>query len=137
MGMPRTGSRKVEVDGATYLWRVRGDSYSSRWFDASPIVLTLTCQRDEERPGRVLQVTLQSRHPPKDTPDYDGLHQATLYPSEVRQIIAHALSKGWDPSERGSAFGLQPRTRQPQPSHYEIVEPLNRRAAYRRIYRAC
>jgi len=137
MGMPRTGSRKVEVGGDTYLWRIRGDSYSRRWFEASPIFLTLTCQRGEERPGRVLQVTLQSRHPPKDTPDYDRLHQATLFPREVRQIIAHALSKGWDPSERGAAFELQSRARQPQPSHYEIIEPLIPHAVYCRIYQTC
>lgn len=68
MGMPRRGSRKVEIDGVTYLWRVRGDSYSRRWRGASPVKLTLTCQRDEECPGRVMQATLMSRNrTPKPT----------------------------------------------------------------------
>lgn len=124
MGIPRKGSRKVEVDGETFLWRVRGDSYSKQWKHASPIVLSLTCQRDEEDAGRVMQVTLRSLRPPRDTPDYEPTHKATLHPNEVRQIIVHALSKGWDPSERGSAFKLEPRDRQPELAQYEIVEPV-------------
>lgn len=124
MGMPRKGSRKVEVAGETYLWRVRGDAYSARWVSGlSPIILTLTCQRDEDNPGRVMQATLRSLNPPAGSPDIAEGHRATLTPGEVRQIIAHALSKGWDPSERGAAFELHPRLHQPQPAQYEIVEP--------------
>lgn len=124
MGMPRKGSRKVEVRGDSYLWRVRGDAYSERWTSGlSPIILTLTCQRDEENPGRVMQVTLRSRNPPDGDPDIAGGHRATLLTREVRQIIAHALSKGWNPSERGAVFELEPRQHQPQPAQYEIVEP--------------
>jgi hypothetical protein len=122
MGMPRKGSRKVEVDGATFLWRVRGDSYSRQWLGTSPVVLTLTCQRDDEKPGRVMQATLKSLNPPEDTPDYAPGHRATLHPADVEQIITHALSKGWDPAERGGAFELEPRAHQPRPAAYEIVQ---------------
>jgi len=125
MGMPRKGSRTLEVNGEQYLWRVRGDEYSKQWVSGlSPIHLTLTCQRDEEHPGRVMQVLLKSRNPPEEDPDIAEGHRATLNPSEVRQIIAHARSKGWDPSERGSAFQLLPRHKQPLPQQYDIVEPL-------------
>lgn len=120
--MPRKGSRRIEVNGDMYLWRVRGDEYSKQWVSGlSPVVLTLTCQRDEERPGRVMQVTLRSLDPNVGDPDIDASHQATLHPAEVRQIITHALSKGWDPSERGGAFHLEARDRQPEPAQYEIV----------------
>jgi hypothetical protein len=123
MGMPRKGSRKVEVDGDTFLWRISGDSYSRRWHSGlSPVSLLLTCQRDEERPGRVLQASLISRNPPADDPDYAPGHRATLYPADVRQIIAHAVSKGWDPSGRGAAFELEPCDRQPEPPMYKIVK---------------
>jgi len=122
MGMPRKGSRRIEVNGDTYLWRVRGDDYSKRWVSGlSPVMLTLTCQRDEERPGRVMQVTLRSLNPNVGDPDLDPIHQATLHPEEVRQIITHALSKGWGPSERGGAFHLKAQERQPEPAQYEIV----------------
>ena len=123
MGMPRKGSRQVEVDGDTFLWRISGDSYSRRWHSGlSPVSLKLTCQRDGSRPGRVMQACLLSRNPPTDDPDYAPAHTATLYPSEVKQIIAHAMSKGWDPSERGSAFELEPRDRQPEPQMYKVVK---------------
>ena len=123
MGMPRKGSRKVEVDGDTFLWRIRGDSYSQLWHNGlSPISLLLTCQQDQERPGRVLRACLLTRNPPADDPDYAPAHKATLYPADVRQIITHAISKGWDPSERGAAFELKPRAHQPEPPMYTIVE---------------
>ena len=122
MGMPRKGSRKVEVNGENYLWRVGG---YTRWHNASPVILTLTCQRDEERPGRVMQAMLKSlaAHPGWERYDH-ATHKATLNPSEVRQIIAHARSKGWDPAERGAAFQLLPRHKQPLPAEYNIIEPI-------------
>lgn len=86
--------------------------------------MTLTCQREEETPGRVMQVLLRTLNPPVDTPDIAEGHRATFHPQEVRQIIAHAMSKGWDPSVRGAAFVLRPRDRQPEFSCYEIVEPV-------------
>ena len=123
MGMPRKGSRKLEVNGEQFLWRVSG---YSRYRKETPVVLTLTCQRDEERPGRVLQATLRSLVVGEMDPDAVelGSHKATLHPSEVKQVIAHAMSKGWDPSERGVAFQLRPRHKQPLQEQYEIVEPL-------------
>jgi hypothetical protein len=125
MGMPRKGSRKIEVNGDAFLWRVRGDSYSKQWVSGlSPVHLTLTCQRDEEKPGRVMQVMLKSLNPPEDDPDISEGHRATLHPSEVKQIIAHALAHGWNPTDRGSAFQLGPRHKQPLPAQYEIIEPI-------------
>jgi hypothetical protein len=121
MGMPRKGSRTIEVNGEGYLWRVRG---YTRYYKESPVILTLTCQRDEESPGRVLQTTLKSTVEIDDYELEHGMHQATLHPSEVRQIIAHARSKGWDPAERGAAFQLKPRHKQPLPAQYEIIEPI-------------
>jgi hypothetical protein len=123
MGMPRKGSRKVEVHGEQYLWRVGG---YTRYTNETPVVLTLTCQRDEDSPGRVMQATLKSVKA-KDMDNYElehGMHRATLNPSEVKQIIAHALSKGWDPAERGAAFQLLPRHKQPLPQQYDIVAPI-------------
>jgi hypothetical protein len=53
-----------------------------------------------------------------------GMHRASVSPAEVRQIIVHALSRGWDPSERGAAFKLRPYPEQPQMGQYEIVDPI-------------
>ena len=138
MGMPRKGSRKIEIDGVTFLWRIRGDSYSRQWVSGlSPIFMTLTCQRGEDNPGRVMQVTLRSLNPPEDGPDYAPGHRATLYPREVGEIITFALQQGWDPSERGAAFQLEPRGQQPQPMQYEIVEPLTAHEAYLQTCKVC
>ncbi len=121
MGMPRKGSRKIEVNGEQFLWRVGG---STRYTKETPVILRLTCQRDEERPGRVMQATLRSIVEIDDYLLEHGQHRATLHPGEVSQIIAHALSKGWDPAERGSAFQLSPRHKQPLPEQYEIITPI-------------
>lgn len=99
MGMPRKGSRKVEVDGEQFLWRI---GHNTRHYGDAPMVVTLTIQRDEERPGRVCQVTLRSKRI-KGDPRYYG-HKASLNPQDVRDVISRALKRGWNPSERGSAF---------------------------------
>jgi hypothetical protein len=118
MGMPRKGSRTVEFEEATYLWRI---NKKHRYRGDAPLATTLTMQRDEDSPGRVCQVMLRSRNIRDDLDEGDYQHRATLHPSEVRQIIAHARSKGWDPAERGGAFVLEQMARQPEPSQYEIV----------------
>jgi hypothetical protein len=118
MGMPRKGSRTVEFDGETYLWRI---TKKTRYRGDAPLAMTLTVQRDEERPGRVCQVMLRSRNLREDLEEGDYQHRATLHPSEVRQIIAHTRSKGWDPSERGAPFVLSEMPKQPEPSQYQIV----------------
>lgn len=97
MGMPRKGSRKVEVEGETFFWRTRPEG--------RPNHLLLTCQRDEERPGRVLQVVLRSTR---------VLAPSQLTPEDVREAIGYALKKGWDPSERGAAFTPKGRVQLPE-----------------------
>lgn len=103
MGMPRKKSRKVEVEGAVYLWRMRT---KTQYVGDSPLATTLTIQRDDERPGRVCQVRLRSKNIRDEMEEGDYLHRATLHPQDVRDVISRALKRGWDPSERGIAFDL-------------------------------
>jgi len=102
MGMPRKGSRRVDHDGHVYLWRIKDIGESKRYHGVAPTVLRLTIQRDDPRPGRVCQVELCSRWAPSDL-RMRG-HWATLYPTDVKEIIAMAIEGGWDPDERGGAF---------------------------------
>jgi hypothetical protein len=117
MGVPRKGSRRLNLDGVVYLWHVRGDGYSRRR-GPSPIRLTLTCQRDVERPGRVLQVVLAGKAASPSPPDEGRTHVATLGPRVVRSILACALKAGWDPMEAGAPFSLRGA---PELDHYVVV----------------
>lgn len=108
--MPRKGSRRVEVAGVGYRWMVRGNIH--RYKFENPIhQITLTCQRDEDRPGRVMQITLTaSRYRPAFTGRRAGIwvdeteQLSALTPADVRAVIEHALKHGWDPSERGAPY---------------------------------
>lgn len=101
MGMPRKNSRKVEVDGVQYLWRM---NRKTRYRGDAPLATTLTIQRDDERPGRVCQMLLRSKNIRDEMDEGDYLHRATLNPQDVRDVIDRALKRGWDPSERGVPF---------------------------------
>ena len=107
MGMPRKGSRKVELEGVSYLWRVKR---IEDLLDGTPRI-RLTVQRDEERPGRVMQTELTSiRHRPAFTGRRAGVwvdekeQLSALTSEDVRLVITHALKNGWNPGERGAAF---------------------------------
>ena len=126
MGMPRKRSRKVEVDGVTYLWRVRdGHNPDNHYFYNSGSYLWLTVQRDEERPGRVVQFVLESKRW-ADVSEYDREqgcgHNVTLTPADVRSLVAFALRQGWNPSERGTSFKGAPAPDAPELGDYNVGE---------------
>ena len=97
--MPRKGSRKLEVDGDQFLWRTRVE-------DLRPNNLVLTVQKDEDKPGRVLQLRLRSTRYTVDVnrDEHTTKNLAALTPEDVREAIRLSLKKGWNPSDRGAAF---------------------------------
>ena len=87
MGIPRKGSRTVEIDGQDYVFIVREkniEDHTDQW------ELQVTVQRDEERPGRVLQFT-------------EGYGFAVT-PEYIRTTVRDAIKAGWEPGSRGAAF---------------------------------
>lgn len=116
MGVPRKGSRRLNLDGVVYRWCVRGNHGRSR--GASPVRLTLTCQRDVERPGRPLQVVLVGKSVASAPPDEGRTTVVPLGPRDVRSILAYALRAGWDPMEAGAPFSLRGA---PDLDHFVVV----------------
>jgi len=103
MGIPRKDSRKIEVEGETYLWRM---SKKTRYGGDSPGATTLTIQRDDARPGCVCQVLLRSKNLDPNMEEGQYQHTASLKPQDVKDVISRARTRGWDPSVRGPAFTL-------------------------------
>lgn len=117
MGMPRRKSRRLEVDGQRFLWRL---GHKTRYRGDAPLAMHVTLQRDELRPGRVAQFLLRSKRIRGDEGDY--LHRATLGPGDARRLVLFALARGWDPSARGPAFKVDPDAGTPELGDYEAVE---------------
>lgn len=108
MAIPTKGSRKLELDDTTYRYLIK-DVGEKTMLGISATKLRVTVQREEDRPGRVMQVTLDSKpYEPDEDVDYERLapHKASLQPEDVRRMIETGLKKGWDPQARGAAFQL-------------------------------
>lgn len=123
MGMPRKGSRKAEVGGDLYLWRVSDGM--TRYRNLSGESLHLTVQIDGKRPGRVAQVDLLSKKFQDVDPwsfEHGSGHRVTLTPAEVHTLIEYALDQGWDPHERGPAFQVPPGPKAPLLNDYRIED---------------
>jgi hypothetical protein len=65
--------------------------------------MTVAIERIVEEPGAILLVNLGVSRPD----NWITPHQTTIKPGEVRQIIAAALSEGWDPDTPSSAFEFE------------------------------
>ena len=97
MGIPKKGSRRISVDGKDFRWMLRSGNPNPRWDDPPPTTNggTLTVQEDTEKPGRVVQAYLSWRLSSPVTPEI------------VREVIRRFLTRGWDPSARGSALQMK------------------------------
>ncbi len=85
MGIPRKGSRKLELSGGRkFIYMVKEAQLEEEK------VLSITVQEDIDRPGRCMQF----KYPLGNK----------MVPSIVVLVVCEALDSGWDPSERGSVF---------------------------------
>jgi hypothetical protein len=90
MGMPRKGSRVIDVDGKKFRWTLHYKRAQYRWDDPMPARTAgmVTIQEDHERPGHVLQQNLS------------WLRGSSITPDVMRQVIRQALQEGWNPASR-------------------------------------
>lgn len=95
MGMPKKGTRVLDVDGRKYRWKLASGHVREDDDGGMPVrnAGTLTLQEEVDKPGHVLQHEL------------DWHIADTVSPEVVREIIRRALKAGWDPSSR-SKFRL-------------------------------
>lgn len=95
MAMPKKGTRRIEVDGRAFRWRLPGARFSEdQGLAPGGRLATLTFQEDTKQPGRVAQVDLR------------WLDDQSVVPEDVQSLVRRALKAGWDPNERGGPFRL-------------------------------
>lgn len=87
MGIPKKGSKSVDVDGRKFRYLVKEVHIQEH---NDQLELSVTAQEDVERPGRVLQFRLGYMFP--------------VSPNWVGLVIRRALKDGWDPASRGIPF---------------------------------
>ncbi|GAB5543736.1 MAG: hypothetical protein SangKO_034960 [Sandaracinaceae bacterium] len=98
MSIPKTGSRRVKVDGVEYLWRVRKQPTHSQALTETRMTLAV-----QAAAGRsVLVVDLGVTRPDNCLRP----HQTQLRPRMVREMIRTALEGGWLP-ESDTGFSLR------------------------------
>jgi hypothetical protein len=89
MGIPRKGSRLIEVDGKQYRYLIKESNIEGHKDQKE---LSVTVQEDTDKPGNVVQFRVG--------------YGAALYPRDIEYNIREAQKKGWNPSKRGSAIRL-------------------------------
>jgi len=110
--MPRKGSRRLTVADRMFFYRISGNDTRTKLTVQATDEAVEGTRNEAPTAGRVLQVHLEVL----------GVG-GPLTPREVGQLISHSLSKGWDPDEKGAAFVLPARPKQPEPLYHRIIEP--------------
>lgn len=98
MGIPRKGSRSLNVNGEKFRYSVRVSdhlTHISDHYDENQKDLLLTVQEDKKNPGRVCQAVVSE----------------PVTPKLVCDAIELFKEAGWNPSERGGPFYYKPQKR--------------------------
>lgn len=88
MGIPKKGSRKIDVDGKGFRFLVREKKIP----DFEDLKLSVTVQEEADKPGRCFQ--------------FDWPHGHFVTPEDVKVAVRDAMKAGWDPWSRGGVFTL-------------------------------
>jgi len=97
MSIPKKGSRKIVVDSVEYRWVIRSQpTYSQGAFGDD---MTAAAELANS-PGSVLSITF----PWARGDNWIGSPKTPVKPSDIATCIKKALSEGWQPEIRGSAF---------------------------------
>ena len=99
MGIPRTGSRTIDIDGVRYRWRVRGKPTYAQASEGTPMLLAI---ERADSPMSRLVVTLDQLH----TLSALTTEKRAVTPSRVRALVVRGLAEGWDPAAPGSMVEL-------------------------------
>ncbi len=100
MAMPKTGARRITVDGVAYRWRVRHRVHpfmALNWDGRIHVSVELA-----DNPGSVLVVFSGHQHS-RDIDTYPpGVDP--VQPAHVAVWIRQSLAAGWQPAEHGPQF---------------------------------
>jgi hypothetical protein len=99
MAIRKAGSRRIVVDGVSYLWRVRR---RPTYCQGNAWGLLSLCVQRVEHPGATLVVKLDRPRPD----NWFGLPSMAVRPSDVAGLVRKALEAGWRPGATGPQFVL-------------------------------
>ncbi len=99
MGIVRRSTRKIEVDGQKYLWKLtnKEDVALRRCKGESYTKVRLTVGIDDAARGQVLQCDLKVR---EETNDDWLVCKAPITPDDIANLIKKALCAGWVPQAK-------------------------------------
>ena len=100
VAIPKQGSRRIEVDGETYLWRVRRRPTASQRSARTPMLVTIAT----ESGGAALIVRPHFFHPSNQV----ALCSQAVTPGQVADYVREARRAGWAPTNPGRPFELRP-----------------------------
>lgn len=115
MAMPKTGARRIVVDGVVYRWRVRHRAHSFTAFNWDGCIHVSVELADA--PGSALVVFTGHQHA-RDIENYPpGVDP--VRPAHVAEWIRRSLVAGWLPTESGPQFHVVPRAGKVEQLHAE------------------
>ena len=101
MAIPKKGSRKISVNGVSYLWMIRKKpTYSQSVYGSGFLHVAVDT---EENTGSTLIIYTNHRHP-------KAIHVEKIIPvtpSLVSNWIKNAINLGWLPSKKGPQFYVE------------------------------
>lgn len=92
MGIPKKGSRKIDINGRPFRFLVKETTIDGHRDQKE---LSVVVQEDVDKPGNVLRLRAPYGHP--------------VTPEFILEVVQEAFTQGWIPEQRGSAFDLKER----------------------------
>jgi hypothetical protein len=99
MAIPKKGSRKINVDGRDFLWRVRSKPTYSQALGWANMTISVTLAN--QLGASTLMIHANFSRPDAWIPDPDTV---PITPAMVAHSIKQALRDGWAPTQSGTAF---------------------------------
>ena len=99
MSIPKKGSRKINVNGTEYRWSIRKKPSYGQAINESNLTAAVELY---DNPCSTLIITFPFLRP--DSWISPSKKQVT--PSDIKDLIEKALSKGWTPALNGKTFDL-------------------------------
>ena len=123
VALSRRGSRRIEVDGVAYRWRLRTRPTDGQRLGHTPLIVAIAA---EVGPGPALIVRHFHAHPGNTI----GRRAEAVTPREVVAMIREGIREGWQPSRPGRAVELELRRRValPGPEIRPGLRPRSREA---------
>ena len=100
MSLPKTGSRKITVEGVEYRWLIRKKPTYGQALNESNLSAAIELY---ESPRSTLVVTFPFMRPDS----WISPSKESVKPSDIKDSITLAIQEGWSPHSNSATFHLQ------------------------------